>query len=91
MTLAGVEEEGSQSSAEIAKREVITVAVAKQQVQEIKPGIPIDPFLKMEPTDLQKFSQDVQVILMARKRTPAKKGKKGPRTPKPKTPKKLKT
>ena len=63
------------------------MAAAKHQVPEIKAGIPIHVFLKMEPTDLQKFGQEVQVTLTSRKRTPAKKnGKKGP-----KTPKKLKT
>ena len=59
------------------------MAAAKHQVQEIKAGIPSHLFLKMEPTDLQKFGKDVQVTLLASKRSPPKKnGKKGPKTPK---------
>jgi hypothetical protein len=61
------------------------VAATKQQFPEIKAGIPIHTFLRMEPTDLQKFGQDVQVTLLAAKRSPPKKGgKKGPKPPKKK-------
>jgi hypothetical protein len=55
---------------------------AKHRVHEIKPDIPIHLFLKMEPTDLQKFGQDVHVTLLATKRAPVKKTGKGPKTPK---------
>lgn len=59
----------------------ITVA-AKHKIHEIKPGIPIHLFLKMEPTDLQKFGNDVHVTLLASKRAPVPGPGKGPKTPK---------
>jgi len=58
---------------------------AKHPVHEIKPDTPIHLFMKMEPTDLQKFGHDVSITLLASKRAPV------PRTPKkPKSPKKTK-
>jgi hypothetical protein len=78
-----VEDKGK-TAAEISK------AAAKHEVHKIKPGVPIHFSLKMEPTDLQKFGNGVQVTLLASRRTPEKKmPKKGTKTPKkgPKGPK----
>jgi hypothetical protein len=55
---------------------------AKHRVHKIKPGIPIHLFLKMEPTDLQKFGQGVHVTLLANKRAPVRDTPKKPKPPK---------
>ena len=60
----------------------------KDKVQEVATSIRVDSFLKMEPTDLQKFGHDASITLLAMKRTPHPKPKKNPKGPK--TPKKPK-
>lgn len=52
-------------------------APAKHNVHKVKSGVPVRLFLKMEPTDLQKFDQGVQVTLLMDKRAPKKPKKRG--------------
>lgn len=56
----------------------------KAKVQQIKHGVPVHLFLKMEPTDLQKFGHDIRVTILADRRSPVGRGKhkKGPKVPK---------
>lgn len=51
------------------------------KTHKIKEGVPVHFWLKMEQTDLEKFG-DVQVTLLANRRTPAKKVPKGTKPPK---------
>lgn len=48
----------------------INKVAAKPKVVEVKPGVPINLWLKIEPTDLLKYGPDVQVTLLAGKRAP---------------------
>lgn len=60
------------------------MAETKDKVQEVALASRLHSFLKMEPTDLQKFGHDAPVTLLAMKRSPHPKPKhpKGPKTPK---------
>jgi hypothetical protein len=60
---------------------------AEDQLQNFEADIPVSDYLKIEPTDLQKFGKDDQVTLISKKRPPHKKStkkgpKKGTKTPK---------
>lgn len=63
-------------------------APAKHKVHKVKSGVPLHLFLKMEPTDLQKFDQGVQVTLLMDKRPPKKRKKHPKKGTKPKPAKK---
>lgn len=54
---------------------------AKGKTHKIKPGVPIHLFMKMEPTDLQKFG-DMQVTVLANRRSVEKKTPKKGKPPK---------